>query len=277
MSVKNNSRPGEKSFGNKSTESTDFDAILWEGFEALAKKVQEHHEYLKARSAKPGRGPDDENQPAPSGDPQVLPSREPERGSMSRLPVLDEEVEANPAAPLSSSGSFAFQGSAARRVMTEPATVKADEAGTTDRKYDLLKRWKTMEGLKSQDPSAVVATALYQQDETDESIEGSDAEDTSSDCGGPPGPARRCVKRVNTCMTPWMLSPNLVVRSCWDSLACFFVIYECIMIPLAFFDFGESTFLDVIGWIVRLFWSIDFPSRASLVTISLGRGSRRGL
>lgn len=261
MSVKNNSsRPGEKPFGNRSTESTDFDAILWEAFEALAKKVQEHHEYLKARSAQPGRGPDDENQPAPSGEPQVLPSREPERGSMSRLPVLDEEVEANPStAPLSSSGSFSFQGLAARHVMTEPATVKAGEAGSPTQKYDLLKRWKTMEGLKAQDPSAVVATALYQHDETDESIEGSDAEDTSSDCGGRPGPARRCVKRVNTCMTPWMISPNSVVRSCWDSLACFFVIYECIMIPLAFFDFGESAFLDVIGWIVRLFWSIDFP------------------
>jgi len=25
----------------------------------------------------------------------------------------------------------------------------------------------------------------------------------------------RCVNRVNNCMTPWMLSPNAVVRSCW--------------------------------------------------------------
>lgn len=60
-------------------------------------------------------------------------------------------------------------------------------------------------------------------------------------------------------MMPWMISPNSVLRSCWDSFACVFVIYECIMIPLAFFDIGQSAFLDVISWIVRIFWSVDFP------------------
>lgn len=76
---------------------------------------------------------------------------------------------------------------------------------------------------------------------------GSDAEGAESDIGGSPGPAQRhhkwcvgiwcemwffeihsanseamflsntarCVNRVNNCMTPWMLSPNAVVRSCW--------------------------------------------------------------
>ena len=30
---------------------------------------------------------------------------------------------------------------------------------------------------------------------------------------GEAGPAR-CCKRINSCMTPWMISPNSVLRSC---------------------------------------------------------------
>ena len=80
--------------------------------------------------------------------------------------------------------------------------------------------------LDREDPSAAVATALYQQDET-ESIEGpwlqlpadffspksdcfasepgSDAEGAESDIGGNPGPAQRPVQTSGV----WYLVPNV--------------------------------------------------------------------
>ena len=265
--AKSNFRPGAKKSSSPSGgyKATDFDAVLLEGFQALARRVQEHHEYLQAHGSQAGRGQDDEMTALPGS---VMHSSQGESPTRVReldgkLPVLDEDEEVKPMDsgeknPFPSRGVSGLPGPSLRARSEPVPPSKVDEVGYPKRTYDLLKRWKTMEGLKAQDPSAAVATALYQQDET-ESIEGSDAEGAESDIGGNPGPAQRCVNRVNNCMTPWMLSPNAVVRSCWDSLACVFVIYECIMIPLAFFDIGESAFLDVVGWIVRLFWSIDFP------------------
>ncbi|OLQ01854.1 Potassium channel KAT2 [Symbiodinium microadriaticum] len=127
--------------------------------------------------------------------------------------------------------------------------------------FELTECWQTkttkasMKKLKD-----AVASALLDGNGTESDEESaSETESESSSNASEPGCIERCARRVRGRMMRHMISPNAPFRSCWDSFACMLVLYECVMIPLSLFDLGTSLVLDFIGWIVRLFWTLDFP------------------
>jgi hypothetical protein len=63
---------------------------------------------------------------------------------------------------------------------------------------------------------------------------------------------------------PFMLHPHSPKRILWDSSSMVMVLYDMIMIPMAFFDLTEGTFIDVMSWMTRMFWTLDMPM--SIVT-----------
>lgn len=58
---------------------------------------------------------------------------------------------------------------------------------------------------------------------------------------------------VNQTLKCCLIDPNSRGKIMYDFLAFILVLYDCIMIPVSFFDFEISE----IGWITRIFWTID--------------------
>ncbi|CAJ1346570.1 unnamed protein product [Effrenium voratum] len=273
--------------------ATDFDTILQEGLQALAKRVQEHHDYLV--KVQPGQGREswrndrssghsheqDTGLPPPlplcasvsrsskvsycapdadsdrSNPQQVQLDGRPEQGSSglkpAPLPLRIPGIVSHEEPPEVAMNGYSDLEGADEEQEAEPVVVKHT--------FKLHEGWRSVQASAPhlKEAQAAVASAWFQVDATESDDEGSDSESSDSEVSQNPALAERCGRRFQTCLEPWMISPNSVFRSCWDSLACLFVVYECVMIPLAFFDFGESAVLDVIGWVVRLFWSMDFP------------------
>jgi len=48
-------------------------------------------------------------------------------------------------------------------------------------------------------------------------------------------------------------------RSAWDISSLLLVLYDMVVIPLGFFEPPESTFLTLMEWVTRIFWTLDMP------------------
>lgn len=59
-------------------------------------------------------------------------------------------------------------------------------------------------------------------------------------------------------------APSSPWRGVWDVMSCTLVFYDMVMIPLEFLDPDEMPFDVGMGWVARIFWTLDFP--ASLCT-----------
>lgn len=60
------------------------------------------------------------------------------------------------------------------------------------------------------------------------------------------------------------MSPSVVTilpgshkRSMWDILTLFLIMYDCIATPLELLGLPENAFQEVMGWIIRIFWTCD--------------------
>jgi len=271
---------------------TDFDAILQEGLQSMARQVQAHHEYLMKAGRQPKRASDGPGvsfqgvgpvqevaQPA-----SVLVAQHqfmiPSRGQTSPEPTEDEEVMSIPGGVEEASQDWessvkrlqvggALQApeaglSSARSSISGRPGVRAGDFKVRAGEFEVSASWSaknakaSLRRLKETQKQAV-ASALFHEDANSDEESVSDAASSSASGDVTVTCRARCAQRLDNKLSPLMISPNSVFRSCWDSLACLFVVYECIMIPLSFFDFGPSVTMDVIGWIVRIFWSIDFP------------------
>lgn len=61
-------------------------------------------------------------------------------------------------------------------------------------------------------------------------------------------------------------------RIFWDLCSLLLVLYDMIMIPMAFFDLTEGTFIEVMVWTTRVFWTLDMG--ASVCTsVSMPNGT----
>lgn len=56
------------------------------------------------------------------------------------------------------------------------------------------------------------------------------------------------------------LSPNTLRRGFWDMAGVIFIVYEFVVLPLQLLDLPESTFLTAASWVIRLYWTLDFPA-----------------
>lgn len=58
---------------------------------------------------------------------------------------------------------------------------------------------------------------------------------------------------INRCLKPFLINPNSRFKILWDFFGFLSVLYDCIMIPVSFFDYE----IEEIGWINRIFWTVD--------------------
>jgi len=61
------------------------------------------------------------------------------------------------------------------------------------------------------------------------------------------------------CCRKFVVYPYAPGRSAWDIMSLFFVVYDMVMIPMGMFDLPEATFLLVMQWMTRVFWTLDMP------------------
>lgn len=279
---------------------TDFDAILQEGLQSLARQVQAHHEYLmQAKKHQPFHPQGARFSVAPSAldrpcsaDVGSFRCQRPMKAAVASRPqqqqppgVLqtDDEQTSVPQVQFSHVDDVdsvspeepagvreEVSGSRRGSMNSSIASVGRPQAGgegqaqpalAVSTTFELTECWQTkttkasMKKLKD-----AVASALLDGNGTESDEESaSETESESSSNASEPGCIERCARRVRGRMMRHMISPNAPFRSCWDSFACMLVLYECVMIPLSLFDLGTSLVLDFIGWIVRLFWTLDFP------------------
>lgn len=57
----------------------------------------------------------------------------------------------------------------------------------------------------------------------------------------------------------WVVHPATMKRIVWDLLGCVFVGYDFIVVPLQFLQPPESTFFACMLWVIRIYWTLDFP------------------
>lgn len=55
------------------------------------------------------------------------------------------------------------------------------------------------------------------------------------------------------------LLPSSPVRVMWDLIGVLMIGYDFVVVPLQFFDPPTTLFLAIMGWIVRFYWTLDFP------------------
>eukprot|EP00928_Gymnodinium_smaydae_P032497 TRINITY_DN23522_c0_g2_i1.p1 TRINITY_DN23522_c0_g2~~TRINITY_DN23522_c0_g2_i1.p1 ORF type:complete len:749 (+),score=162.96 TRINITY_DN23522_c0_g2_i1:174-2420(+) len=55
----------------------------------------------------------------------------------------------------------------------------------------------------------------------------------------------------------FIIHPQSAKRIVWDILSLLLVIYDMVMIPMSFFALPETTFLVMMDWVTRLFWTLD--------------------
>jgi len=67
--------------------------------------------------------------------------------------------------------------------------------------------------------------------------------------------ARRWWHRTQRQKVP--LEPQSYLRILWDLISWFFVVYEIITTPLAFFELPSNRFLETVPWGSRIFWTCD--------------------
>lgn len=65
--------------------------------------------------------------------------------------------------------------------------------------------------------------------------------------------------KLNYQLSRLMWSPNRVNRMMWDLLGAFLVAYEAIVVPLLFINFKGNDATLVLGWVTRIFWTLDLP------------------
>lgn len=57
----------------------------------------------------------------------------------------------------------------------------------------------------------------------------------------------------------FVVHPYAVKRAAWDVSSLILVVYDIIMIPLDVFNLEPDTFLILMAWFTRFFWTIDIP------------------
>lgn len=62
----------------------------------------------------------------------------------------------------------------------------------------------------------------------------------------------------------FMIHPHSAGRICWDLGSLCMVVYDMVMIPMSFFDLGDTVFIEAMNWTTRIFWTFDMPM--SMVT-----------
>lgn len=65
--------------------------------------------------------------------------------------------------------------------------------------------------------------------------------------------------RALTYASRWILHPYSKRRVAWDIFSLMLVLYDMISIPLMFFE-PESSVLDAMEWVTRIFWTLDVPA-----------------
>lgn len=55
----------------------------------------------------------------------------------------------------------------------------------------------------------------------------------------------------------FIMHPYCLPRILWDLASMLMVLYDIIMVPMAFFNLSESVFMDVMTWMTRIFWTLD--------------------
>ena len=85
------------------------------------------------------------------------------------------------------------------------------------------------------------------------------SETTEDDLDGENYNYRRSRLRRTKLVNRIIVEPQSAPRVCWDVTSCLMVAYECIVIPLQFFEVQDLNFAVVASWILRIFWTIDIP------------------
>lgn len=60
-----------------------------------------------------------------------------------------------------------------------------------------------------------------------------------------------------SCCSRLIVHPYNPKRGAWDVSSLFLVLYDMIMIPMAFFEPDKTTFIRIMIWVTRLFWTAD--------------------
>lgn len=84
-----------------------------------------------------------------------------------------------------------------------------------------------------------------------------DSEDGDSDDGGS---VSHQAMTLTLILSKLMIQPTCIRRTLWDLLGCIIVVYEVVIIPFQFFDPPVSLWQDFLAWVVRIYWTMDFPS-----------------
>lgn len=88
-----------------------------------------------------------------------------------------------------------------------------------------------------------------------------DSDDGDSEDGGLAG--HQVQAHAQTCerlLSRVMIQPTCMRRTFWDLIGCFIVLYEVVIIPFQFFDPPASFWQEFMAWVVRIYWTVDFPS-----------------
>lgn len=62
------------------------------------------------------------------------------------------------------------------------------------------------------------------------------------------------------CIKPVVVKPTSLVRMMWDMVGFLLILWDTVMLPLEFFKPDETRFIAVMTWLVRLYWTVDFPA-----------------
>jgi len=135
----------------------------------------------------------------------------------------------------------------------------AASSGTNEEKFvfHVFPIWK-----QSKRGSALVASrpTMTGHSTLTRDYDGAEEDDSDSDAGWtrPYWMERRVFDRVNKALQFVITSPNTKRRIFWDLIGVCLLMYDFVVLPLSFLDLPESQFRHVMGWIVRVYWSIDF-------------------
>lgn len=125
-------------------------------------------------------------------------------------------------------------------------TVEAENE--LHRKHDLLDVWKKetrgksmMQGQTDRAPARGSTRSLQIEEEEEEDDETNRVFESEG-----------CIKRC-------VLRPDDPKRAAWDLGSLILVLYDMVMIPMGLFEPTETTFIKVMNWITRFYWTLDMP------------------
>jgi len=66
----------------------------------------------------------------------------------------------------------------------------------------------------------------------------------------------RCVTLQQRCM----VQPNSMKRLCWDFFGMLLIMWDILWLPFLLFDPEDTTLIIMLGWVARIFWTLDIPA-----------------